>query len=100
MVLSKTKEISNGSDKVLWRFPEVVLFLQLQPPVWTASISLLLGYYKTIHSALKFALGHIMEETKGKATEASLVIAISEQLCRSTFPGEQKENIIDTITGA
>lgn len=101
MVLSKTMEISNGSDKVLWRFPEVVLFLQLQPPVWTApSISLLLGYYKTIHSALKFALGHIMEETKGKATEALLVIAISEQLCRSTFPGEQKENIIDTITGA
>lgn len=41
-----------------------------------------------------------MEETKGKATKASLVIAISEQLCRSTFPGEQKENIIDMITGA
>lgn len=41
-----------------------------------------------------------MEETKGKAAEASSVIAISEQLRRSTFPGEQKENIIDTITGA
>lgn len=39
-------------------------------------------------------------ETKGKAAEASLVIAISKQLCRSTFPGEQKENIIDTIMGA
>lgn len=41
-----------------------------------------------------------MEETKSKATEASLVIAISEQLCRSNFPREQKENIIDTMTGA
>lgn len=49
---------------------------------------------------LKFEWGHITEETKGEAAEASLVIAISEQLRRSTFPGEQKENIIDTITGA
>lgn len=39
-------------------------------------------------------------ETKGKANQARLVIAISEQLRRSTFPREQKENIIDTITGA
>lgn len=41
-----------------------------------------------------------MEETKGKAAEVLRVIAISEQLCLSHFPGEQKENIIDTITGA
>lgn len=41
-----------------------------------------------------------MKETKGKANEVLLVIAISEQLCRSTFSREQKENIIDTITGA
>ena len=41
-----------------------------------------------------------MKETKGKANQASVVIAISKQLCRSTFSREQKENIIDTITGA
>lgn len=41
-----------------------------------------------------------MEETKGKAAEVLRVIAISEQLCLSHFAGEQKENIIDTITGA
>lgn len=32
-----------------------------------------------------------MAETKGKAAEATSVIAISEQLRRSTFPQEQKE---------
>lgn len=32
--------------------------------------------------------------------KASPVIAISEQLLSSTLPREQKENIIDTITGA
>lgn len=32
-----------------------------------------------------------MAETKAKAAEAMSVIAISEQLRRSTFPQEQKE---------
>lgn len=41
-----------------------------------------------------------MKETKGEANEALLVIAISEQLRRSTFPREQKKSIIDTISGA
>lgn len=91
--------ISNSSDIVLWRFSKVVL-LAVATTRASPSHSLLQGYSKLLHSALKFALGHITKKTKGEPAEASPVIAISEQLRRSTFSQQQKENVIDTITGA
>lgn len=49
---------------------------------------------------LYFEVGVRMYRQKGKTAKALPVIAISEQLCHSAFSLEQKENIIDMITGA